>query len=76
KKIFGGRWHIETCTSMDKRCFGDEIKGRSYWSQCRELCLIALVHNIGSILFFVLAATRRRWLSSFSLLVTIFSTEQ
>jgi len=46
KSEFGKRWHIETCFSLDKRRFGHEIKARIYWSQCRELYLIALVHNI------------------------------
>jgi hypothetical protein len=46
KSIFGRRWHIETCTSMDKRRFGDEIKAKKFWSQCRGLYMIALVHNI------------------------------
>jgi hypothetical protein len=76
KSEFGKRWHIETCTSMDKRRFGDEIKARKFWSQCRELYIIALVHNIAVLIFFVLRAFRRWRLYSLSPFVMILSTEQ
>jgi hypothetical protein len=75
KSIFGKRWHIETCTSMDKRRFGDEIRARKFWSQCRALYIIALVHNIAVLLFFVLR-TRREYLCSPILSVTMFATKQ
>ncbi|MDP6634131.1 MAG: hypothetical protein QGG42_04495, partial [Phycisphaerae bacterium] len=32
--------------SMIKRNLGSALNGRSYWSQCRELMLLAITHNI------------------------------
>lgn len=43
---YGQRWQAETAYSMMKRCIADTVNGRSYWSQCRELMLIAITYNI------------------------------
>ena len=44
------RWQVETVFSMIKRNLGSALHGRSYWSQCRELMLLAITHNIMIIL--------------------------
>jgi hypothetical protein len=31
---------------MIKRRLGAEVAARSYWGQCRELMLLAVVHNL------------------------------
>ena len=43
---YGQRWQAETGFSMLKRCIADTVQGRSYWSQCRELCLLVITYNI------------------------------
>lgn len=43
---YGQRWQAETGFSMFKRRLGSEVHGRSYWSQCRELLLMAITYNI------------------------------
>ncbi len=40
------RSQVETVMSMIKRRQGSHVKGRSYWSQQRDLRLMALTHNI------------------------------
>jgi hypothetical protein len=40
------RWQSETVNSMLKRLLGSALRARTYWSQCRELCLRAVTHNI------------------------------
>ena len=42
---YGQRWQAETVMSMVKRRPGAFVAGRSYWSQCRDLMLLALTHN-------------------------------
>jgi hypothetical protein len=42
---YGQRWQAETGFSMIKRRLGSEVRGRSYWSQCRELLLMAITYN-------------------------------
>jgi hypothetical protein len=42
---YGQRWQAETVMSMIKRRLGSVVAGRSYWSQCRDLMLLALTHN-------------------------------
>lgn len=42
---YGQRWQIETVNSMIKRRLGSVVAGRTYWSQCRDLMLLALTHN-------------------------------
>jgi len=46
KERYGQRWQVETVFSMIKRNLGSALHGRSYWSQCRELMLLAITHNI------------------------------
>ena len=40
------RSQVETVISMIKRRQGSHVRGRSYHSQCRDLRLLALVHNV------------------------------
>lgn len=49
-KKYGQRWQIEATYSQDKRRFGSQIAATTYWSQCRELELRVLVHNIALVL--------------------------
>ena len=49
KEIYGQRWQVETVFSMIKRNFGTAVRARRYWSQCRELMLLALTHNLAII---------------------------
>jgi hypothetical protein len=46
KKLYGQRWQVETVNSMVKRVLGSAMRARSYWSQCRELMLRFLTHNV------------------------------
>jgi hypothetical protein len=50
---YGQRWQAETGFSMFKRRLGSTVNGRSYWSQCRELLLLAITYNI--MLLYILA---------------------
>ena len=43
---YGQRWQVETVFSMIKRNFGSALRARRYWSQCREMMLLVLTHNI------------------------------
>lgn len=43
---YGQRWQAETALSMLKQRLGSTVNGRSYWSQCRELWLLAISYNI------------------------------
>jgi hypothetical protein len=43
---YGQRWQVETVFSMIKRRLASAVAGRSYWSQCRELWLLAITLNI------------------------------
>jgi hypothetical protein len=43
---YGQRWQAETGFSMIKRRITDTVQGRSYWSQCRELWLLAITYNL------------------------------
>ena len=38
-------------TSMIKRNLGSALRSRSYWAQCREMMMLAMVHNIMILLF-------------------------
>ena len=49
KDTYGQRWQVETVFSMIKRNFGSALRARYYWSQCREMMLLALTHNIAII---------------------------
>jgi len=46
KKLYGQRWQVETANSMIKRNLGSFLRARSYWSQCREMMLRLLTHDI------------------------------
>ncbi|HEV3385988.1 MAG TPA: hypothetical protein VG097_14310, partial [Gemmata sp.] len=43
---YGQRWQAETGFSMIKRRITDTVQGRSYWSQCRDLWLLAITYNL------------------------------
>jgi len=43
---YGQRWQAETAHSMVKRRVSTLVNARTYWSQCRELLLIALTYNL------------------------------
>jgi hypothetical protein len=43
---FGQRWQVETIFSMIKRNLGHALSAKTYWSQCRELLLLVLTHNV------------------------------
>jgi hypothetical protein len=43
---YGQRWQAETGFSMLKRRLTSTVYGRSYWSQCHELLLLAITYNI------------------------------
>ena len=46
KQTYGQRWQVETVFSMIKRNLGSSLRGRSYWSQCRDMMLMVLTHNV------------------------------
>ncbi|QEG36535.1 Transposase DDE domain protein [Bythopirellula goksoeyrii] len=46
REAYRNRVQVETVMSMIKRRQGSHVRGRSYWSQCRDLRLMALTHNI------------------------------
>ena len=46
KKKYGQRWQTETVNSMVKRRLGSALRARSYWSQCREIILRVITHNV------------------------------
>jgi transposase len=46
---YGQRWQVETVFSMIKRNFGSALRARKYWSQCREMMLLVLTHNLAII---------------------------
>ena len=50
KQLYGQRWQVETVNSMIKRNLGSALSARRYWSQCREMMLRVLTHNIMIIL--------------------------
>lgn len=43
---YGQRWQAESGFSMFKRRLGSVVNSRRYWSQCRELMLMAITYNI------------------------------
>jgi Transposase DDE domain len=43
---YGQRWQSETGWSMLKRRLGSYVRGHTYWSQCRDLMLLAVTYNI------------------------------
>ena len=50
KETYGKRWQVETVFSMIKRNFGSALRAKRYWSQCREMMLLVLTHNLAAIL--------------------------
>jgi hypothetical protein len=46
KTKYGQRWQAETVNSMIKRRLGSALRARSYWSQCREIILRVITHNV------------------------------
>jgi hypothetical protein len=46
KTKYGQRWQTETVNSMIKRRLGSALRARSYWSQCREIILRVITHNV------------------------------
>jgi IS5 family transposase len=46
KKDCGRRSLSETTNSMLKRKYDDTLHTKSYWNQCKEILLMAVVHNI------------------------------
>jgi Transposase DDE domain len=43
---YGQRWQTETANSMIKRRLGSALRARTYWSQCREIVLRVITHNV------------------------------
>jgi hypothetical protein len=43
---YGQRWQTETVNSMVKRRLGSALRARGYWSQCREIILRVITHNV------------------------------
>jgi hypothetical protein len=43
---YGQRWQAETGFSMLKRRLATTVNGRSFWSQCSDLLLLAITFNI------------------------------
>jgi hypothetical protein len=43
---YGQRWQVETAFSMLKRRLATSVNGHSYWSQCRDLLLLAVTYNL------------------------------
>ena len=46
KKKYGQRWQTETVNSMIKRRLGSALRARGYWSQCREIILRVITHDV------------------------------
>lgn len=46
KAKYGQRWQTETVNSMIKRRLGSALRARTYWSQCREIILRVVTHNV------------------------------
>ena len=46
KKKYGQRRQTETANSMVKRRLGSALRARGYWSQCREIVLRVITHNV------------------------------
>jgi hypothetical protein len=46
KAKYGQRWQTETVNSMIKRRLGSALRARRYWSQCREIILRVITHDV------------------------------
>jgi len=51
RKSYGQRWQAETVFSMIKRNLTDSLSSKEYWSQLREVFLLAITHNLLIVLF-------------------------
>lgn len=51
RRAYRRRSQVETVISMIKRRQGAHVRGRSYHSQCRDLRLLALTHNVMILVF-------------------------
>jgi len=51
RSAYRQRCQVETVMSMIKRRQGAHVNGRSYWSQCRDLRLLVLTHNVLLLMF-------------------------
>lgn len=62
KRKYGQRWQIETVNSMMKRNLGCELAARTYQSQCREMLVMVLTHNLSIfiLIFRVFYRARKR----------------
>jgi hypothetical protein len=61
---YGQRWQVETVFSMIKRRLSASIASRYYWSQCREVMLLVVTHNV-MILFCVVRFSTEQDADSF-----------
>jgi len=50
KESYGQRWQVETVNSMLKRNLSESLLSKTHWSQCREMALKVLTHNISIVL--------------------------
>ncbi|WP_145952058.1 IS5 family transposase [Paludisphaera borealis] len=46
KRKYGQRWQVETVNSMLKRRLGSALRARKHPTQCREIVLRAITHNV------------------------------
>lgn len=46
KAKYGQPWQAEAVNSMVKRRLGSALRARGYWSQCREIILRVITHNV------------------------------
>jgi hypothetical protein len=46
KAKYGQRWQTEAVNSMIERRLGSAPRARGYWSQCREITLRVITHNV------------------------------
>ena len=45
-KSYGQRWQAETVFSIIERNLTDSLSSKDYWSQLKELFLLAITHNL------------------------------
>jgi Transposase DDE domain len=64
KSKYGQRWQTETVNSMIKRRLGSALRARKYWSQCREIILRVITHNV--MIVISIRVFYRAWVSRFS----------
>jgi Transposase DDE domain len=56
---YGQRWQAETVFSMIKRRLSVSVAARYYWSQCREVMLLVVTHNLMILLSVVKFSTEQ-----------------